>query len=113
MEVKDLRIDVDNLKTDVRKLEIRVDELQISVADQTTDMQELKSGNAGMRVEIVNIKILLENEISPRIQNIESCYVSTYGRYKNGVEEQAAMKTDIEILKKVVKGHSEKLQHLA
>ena len=55
----------------------------------------------------------LENEILPRLNTIESCYTSTYDRYKNQVETYESMKQDISIIKKVVAEHSEKLQKLA
>ena len=59
-----------------------------------------------------NIKLILENDISPRLQNIESCYTDTYKRYVIGVEQLEALQTDIEILKRVVSEHSRKLQSL-
>ena len=45
------------------------------------------------------IELLLENDILPRIQNIESCYTSTYRRYQSGAEQIDAMKDDIDIMK--------------
>lgn len=63
--------------------------------------------------EIHEVKLLIENDVLPRISNIEACYTSTYRRYAAGVEEMTALKADVEILKKVVTEHSEKLQRLA
>ena len=60
-----------------------------------------------------NIELTLENDISPRMQNIESCYVTTYRRYVRGVNQIDRMQMDIDILKKVVGGHSEKLQRIS
>ena len=59
-----------------------------------------------------NIKLILENDISPRLQNIESCYTDTDKRYVIGVEQLEALQTDMEILKRVVSEHSRKLQSL-
>jgi hypothetical protein len=59
------------------------------------------------------IELTQENDILPRLQNIESCYTSTYKRYQTGVEQIEAMQADIEILKKVVTDHSEKLQKIS
>ncbi len=59
-----------------------------------------------------SIKIILENDILPRLQNIESCYTDTYKRYVIGVEQLEALQTDMEILKRVVSEHSRKLQNL-
>lgn len=59
------------------------------------------------------IELTQENDILPRLQNIESCYTSTYERYKNSVSDYEAMKQDIAIMKQVIAEHSEKLQRLA
>lgn len=59
------------------------------------------------------IEINQENDILPRLQNIESCYTSTYNRYQNSVADYENMKQDIEIMKKVITEHSEKLQRIS
>lgn len=55
-----------------------------------------------------NIELLLENDTLPRLQNIESCYTSTYRHYANGISQIEAMAADIGIMKKVVTEHSQK-----
>ena len=62
--------------------------------------------------ETQNIRLLLENDIIPRLQNIESCYTDTYRRYIVGVEQIEALQADMEILKRVVNEHSKKLQNI-
>jgi hypothetical protein len=62
---------------------------------------------------LTKMEVLQENEILPRLQNIEACYTSTYRRYASGIEEMKSLQADMEILKKVVEEHSKKLQRLA
>ena len=59
------------------------------------------------------IELLLENDILPRMQNIESCYTSKYRRYQSGSEQIDAMKDDIDIMKKVITEHSGMLQKIS
>ena len=59
------------------------------------------------------IELTQENEILPRLQNIESCYTSTYKRYQTGIEQIDAIQADIEVIKSVVREHSEKLQKIS
>ncbi len=59
------------------------------------------------------IELTQENDILPRLQNIEACYTSTYKRYQTGVEQIEAMQADIDVIKNVIREHSEKLQKLA
>lgn len=66
-----------------------------------------------IKEDIKSLKIQNENDILPRLQNIESCYTSTYRRYASGIEQLEAMEQDIELLKKVVSEHSEKLQRIS
>ena len=59
------------------------------------------------------IQLTQENEIIPRLQNIESCYTSTYNRYSKSINQLNTIQTDVDILKKVVTEHSEKLQKIS
>ncbi len=63
--------------------------------------------------KVTNISLTLENDIRPRLNTIESCYTDTYNRYKDYADKIEAAFADIELLKKVVSEHSEKLQKLA
>jgi len=56
---------------------------------------------------------LLENNVIPRLQTIESCYTGTYNRYKDYADKMEAAFADIELLKKVVSEHSQKLQNIS
>lgn len=47
------------------------------------------------------IELTQENEILPRLQNIESCYLSTYKRYQSGIEQIESMQSDIDVMKSV------------
>lgn len=70
------------------------------------DIQEIKN-------RVKKIEIIQENEILPRLNTIESCYTSTYDRYKDNVETYETIKQDISLIKKVVAEHSEKLQKIS
>lgn len=82
-------------------------ELLLAISDMLD--KKLKPVNDRLK----KIELTQENDILPRLQNIESCYTSTYKRYQTGVEQIEAMQSDIEILKKVVTDHSEKLQKIS
>lgn len=59
------------------------------------------------------IELTQENDILPRLQNIESCYTSTYKRYQIGIEQIEAMQADIDVMKSVIREHTEKLQKIS
>ena len=58
---------------------------------------------------LTKIEAILEHNILPRLQNIESCYVATYERYQNAADRMEGVVSDVELLKRVVAEHSEKL----
>jgi len=70
------------------------------------DINEIKS-------RVKKIELTQENKILPRLNTIESCYTSTYDRYKDSVDDYEAIKQDIEIMKKVITEHSEKLHRIS
>lgn len=63
--------------------------------------------------DICFLKLQNENDILPRLQNIEACYLSTFERYKGGIVQLDAIQADIGIMKKVLIGHSEKFRQFA
>ncbi len=75
--------------------------------------QLLDSKLKPIKDDVKDISLTLENDILPRVQNIESCYTSTYKRYQSGINQIEAMQADIDVMKKVITEHSEKLQKLA
>lgn len=82
-------------------------ELLLAMSDMFD--KKLKPMNDRMK----NIELTLENDIQPRLQNIEACYTSTYKRYKVGIEQIDAMQSDIDVMKNIIKEHSEKLQKIS
>lgn len=59
------------------------------------------------------IELTQENDILPRLQNIEACYTSTYKRYQTGIEQIDAMLSDIQVMKNVLREHSKILQKIS
>ena len=49
----------------------------------------------------------------PQLNTIQSCYTSTYNRYKDSVEGYERLQADNEIMKQIIMEHSEQLQKLA
>ncbi len=66
-----------------------------------------------LKREINKTNLLIENEVIPRLQEIESCYTSTFRRYSSGVNDIDKLKMDMDIVKNVVSEHSEKLQKIS
>ena len=74
---------------------------------------ELQTVKAELQGEIHQIKLFQETIIMPQLNTIQSCYTSTYNRYKDSVEGYERLQADNEIMKQIIMEHSEQLQKLA
>ena len=87
-------------------------ELLLAISDMMDKKLDARLNPIESRIKRIEVD-LLENNVIPRLNTIESCYTSTFDRYKDSVDDYESMKQDIAIIKKVVAEHSEELQKLA
>ncbi len=99
------------LQTELRTME------QGLRSDMQTMEQELRSDMKKMEQELKSdihmLKLCQENLILPRLNTIESCYTDTYRRYRDDADQMEAVSADVDIMKKVIAEHSQRLQKLA
>lgn len=92
------------------KLESKINSVEAKLENRINALDfELKQTQG----DVKQIQILLENDVLPRLQNIESCYISTYQRYTDNVLQVETLQSDVDILKNVVAEHSEILQRIS
>ncbi len=87
-------------------------ELLLAISDMMDKKLDARLNPIESRIKRIEVD-LLENNVIPRLNTIESCYTSTFDRYKDSVEDYEAIKQDISIMKKVITEHSEKLQRIS
>lgn len=88
------------------KLDAKIEPLKV-------DMQEIKHEIQGLKNDITCIKLDIENDVKPDIKLLSENYVPAAKKYEKATPQIEAMKADIEIIKKVVTEHSEKLQKIS
>lgn len=98
--ISPLAADIKSLKADVNTLKSDVDTLKADVNLLKADMKVVKID-------------LLENNVLPRLSNIEQHYVATSDRYMDATESIESLKKDMDVVKLVVTKHSEKLQRIS
>ena len=89
---------VDGLENRFNKLEDRFDKLE--------DRFDKLEGDVSL------IKLQLEQDIVPRLTNIESCYVSTYERYVKTTERVEKYIEKQDLLTAIVLEHDRKFKQL-
>ena len=87
-------------------------ELLLAISEMLDKKLDARLNPIENRIKRIEVDIL-ESQVIPRLNTIESCYTSTFDRYKDSVEDYEAIKQDISIIKKVITEHSEKLNKLA
>ena len=112
-DVEVLKSDVEDLKNDMQVLQDKVQALQDDMQVLQDKVQVLQDDMQGVKDKLHLMKLYQENVITPRLDTIESCYTGTYHRYQNDAEKMENAFEDIDLMKKVVTEHSEKLQKLA
>lgn len=108
-----LKDNVAGLKNDVNVLKDDVAVLKDDVAMLKVDVANLKIDSQTLNTQLHHVKLFQENAILPRLNTIESCYTDTYRRYQKNNNKMEIIYDDVELLKKTVTDHSEKLQKLA
>lgn len=101
------------LEERVTRLETKVERLEFRVSVLEGKVEGLEVRAVSLEEKAQRIELFMENDMLPRLQNIEACYTSTYKRYVQGSDQIETMQADIDVLKKVVQEHSEKLKRLA
>lgn len=75
--------------------------------------EKISKIEADMNHGLNKVSVILENEIRPDIKLLAENYLPAAKRYEKALLETENMKADIELLKKVVTEHSEKLQKIS
>ena len=107
------------MKTDVGKLKEEMREVKVDVAELKVEMQTVKRDIAGLRTELELIKIdvrdarlCIEMTIEPQIKLLAENYVPSAKKYEKEAAQIGQLWVEVDILKKVVSEHSQKLQML-
>lgn len=86
-------------------------EFLLAISDMLDKKLEAKIEpiKAGIR----DIKLDIENVVKPQLQLLTENYVPAAKRYEKSSNEIESLKQDVELMKKVITEHSEKLQRIS
>lgn len=112
MDVK-LKGELQPIKRDMRDMKNDIQDMKNDIQDMKCRITVIESDLADVKNEIHMVKLCQENVILPRLNTIESCYTDTYHRYRDEADKMESVSSDVELLKRVVSEHSERLQKLA
>ncbi len=106
-DVSTLKSDVSTLKSDVSTLKSDVSTLKSNVSTLKSDMADVKNRVSNLEQDMKVVKVdLLENNVIPRLDHIENCYMDTSKRYMKDADKFENAITDIEIMKLAIQRNS-------
>ena len=94
------------------------DSLQSSLRAEITETREtlhaeIAETRDSLQSQLTQINLTLEQNVVPRLNTIESCYVSTYERYSQGINQLESIQSDILVMKDVIMKHSTQLAKIS
>ena len=105
---------VDSVEQRVVSLEHKVDSVEqrvVTVERKVVSLeQNLKDVQQNLKDDIHLINLKLENMVMPRLNEIESCYLSTSKRYMQETDKFIAFDTDLSVVKGIVLEHGNRLK---
>ena len=112
-DVTELQSDVKELRSDVTELQSDVKELRSDVTELQSDVTELQNDVTKLQENVHGIHLYLENEVDYKISLLAENYVPAAKRFEQSASRINAVEEDVGILKTVVAQHSKMLQRLA
>lgn len=95
------------------KLSARIDCLEVKIDNVEQKLhsveQNLHSVEQNLKNDIHLINLKLENMIIPRLNEIESCYLSTSERYQRETDKFISFDTDLSVMKGIILEHGNRL----
>jgi len=92
--------------------------LRAEIAETRDSLQnslraEIAETRDSLQSQLTQINLTLEQNVVPRLNTIESCYVSTYERYSQGINQLESIQSDILVMKDVIMKHSTQLAKIS
>ena len=94
-----MREDLTSVKEEVTSVREDLTSVKEEVTSIKKDVTSLKKDVRELKDSVTKLEITQENEILPRLKEIESCYLDTYKRYQEGNDDIESLKVDVTTIK--------------
>lgn len=78
-----------------------------------SELEPIKSDIAEIKSEQTRINLIIENEIRTDIKLLAENYLPAAKRYEKSIAKIESIESDIDVMKSVIREHSEKLQKIS
>lgn len=87
--------------------------LDAKLKPMENDIKSIKDEQTRIKDEQTRINLIIENDILHEINILVENYVPAAKRYQDATSQIEAMQADMDIMKKVISDHSEKLKKIS
>ena len=112
-EISGMKSEISGMQNEISGIKNEISGMKSEISGMKSEISGMKSEMSGMKADIRALKMQNENDIIPRLQNIESCYLDTSKRFYMELGQMEDLKQDVDVLKKVVAEHSEQLRKIS
>ncbi len=95
------------------KLDSRLNPIKNDIKAIRDEQTLIKDEQRRMKDEQTRIRLIIENDVLHAINILSENYVPAAKRYEKAADQIEAMQSDIDIMKKVLADHSEKLKKIS
>lgn len=111
--INGLETDVSTLKEDVSILKQNVATLDCRLTNVESDIRDMKADITNMKADIRDIQVVkLENNVIPRLNEIESCYLDSHKKFSEKADEFESAISDISIMKIAIQKNANDIAEL-
>ena len=103
---------LDHMDERLDHMDERLDHMDERLDHMDERLDGLEQGVDELQDRTKRLELNLENNVIPRLQVIEDCYLSTYKRYSSENDKMETLQQDVDVLKTVVSLHSEQIKDL-
>ena len=101
-DISNLNVKVANLDTRIGSVEGNVNSLRTDVNSLTFRITRLERSHYDLCDEVTRMHLDIETKLIPIQNEILSCYLSTFERYKDSTKDIEQLKVDVDVLKTTV-----------
>lgn len=111
-QMQDMSMQMGQMREYMNHMDERLDHMDVRLDHMDERLDGLEQGVDELQDRTKRLELNLENNVIPRLQVIEDCYLSTYKRYSSENDKMETLQQDVDVLKTVVSLHSEQIKDL-
>ncbi len=112
-ELQPLKDDITSMKDDMYSMKGEISSMKDDMYSMKNEISSINGQIDFLKNEQIKTSLMIENEILPGMKLLKENYIPASKRYMQESARIESMQADIEVMKSVIREHSEKLQKIS